>query len=55
MKWLQRAVFVLLLAAISGFAEEPVLANMFSMTGLLMLDLVLLFSLVRLLGRLRSR
>lgn len=55
MTWMQRAIIMLLLAAGLGFAGVPILAIMFAVAGLLLLDAVLLASLIRLLGRLRRR
>ena len=53
MTWMGRAIVMLALAACLGFAGVPILAIMFSVAGLLMLDVILIASLVRLIGRLR--
>lgn len=55
MSWLQRATILLVLAAIAGFFGAPILAIMFSVAGLLMLDGLLIIGLLRLFGRLRFR
>lgn len=55
MTWMQRAIIMLTLAAALGFAGVPILAIMFAVAGLLMLDAVLIASLLRMLGRLRRR
>ena len=55
MSWMQRAITLLILAALAGFAGAPILAIMFAVAGLLMLDGLLIAGLVRLLGRLRYR
>lgn len=55
MSWMQRAITLLILAAVAGFAGAPILAIMFAVAGLLMLDGLLILGLVRLLGRLRFR
>ena len=48
-----RAIVMLLLAACMGFAGVPILAIMFAVAGLLMLDAILIASLLRLIGRIR--
>ena len=48
-----RAIVMLAIAAFLGFAGVPILAIMFSVAGLLMLDVILIASLLRLIGRLR--
>ena len=55
MSWMQRAITLLILAAAAGFAGAPILAIMFAMSGLLMLDALLIAGLFRLFGRLRYR
>lgn len=55
MSWLQRAITLLILAAVAGFAGAPILAIVFTVAGLLMLDALLIAGLLRLLGRLRFR
>lgn len=55
MSWLQRAITLLILAALTGFAGAPILAIVFTVAGLLMLDALLIAGLLRLLGRLRFR
>lgn len=53
MSWMQRAIIMLVLAAGIGFAGAPILAIMFAVAGLLMLDAILIASLWRLLRRIR--
>ena len=53
MSWMARAIVMLLLAAALGLAGVPILAIMFAVAGLLMLDVILIASLWRLFGRLR--
>ncbi|MEL6997298.1 MAG: hypothetical protein ACFB03_14345 [Paracoccaceae bacterium] len=53
MSMIQRAIVLLVLAALTGFCGVPVLAIMFAVGGLLLLDAVLLFGLLRALARLR--
>ena len=55
MTWMHRAIIMLLLAAAMGFAGVPILAIMFAVAGLLVLDVVLIASLWRLFGRLLHR
>ncbi len=50
---MQRAIVMLILAAGIGFAGAPILAIMFAMAGLLMLDAILIASLWRLFSRFR--
>ncbi len=50
---MQRAIVMLILAAGIGFAGAPILAIMFAMAGLLMLDVILIASLWRLFSRFR--
>ncbi len=51
--WMGRAFVMLLLAACMGFAGVPILAIMFAVAGSLMLDVILIASLLRLIGRIR--
>ena len=53
MSWMNRAIVMLLLAAGLGVAGVPILAIMFGVAGLLMLDLILIASLWRLISRFR--
>lgn len=55
MTWMHRAMVMLALAALTGLSGVPILAIMFAVAGLLMLDAVLIASLLRLVGRLRWR
>lgn len=55
MTLMHRAIIMLVLAALIGLAGVPILAIMFAVAGLLMLDAVLIASLLRLVGKLRGR
>lgn len=53
MSWMARAITMLLMAACLGLVKVPILAIMFAVAGLLMLDAILIASLWRLVRRLR--